>query len=120
MANTLRLDMAKLLVVEDEATLQQSLSRGLTEEGHVVVCTPLGKEAVRIANAGGIDAVLLDLMLPDADGLQVLQELRQTGFVQPILIMTARDAVQDRIRGLDCGADDYLVKPFVFDELLAR
>lgn len=112
--------MARLLVVEDEATLLHSLTRGLEEEGHQVVPVTTGTDGLRLALSGPVDAVILDLMLPDGDGLNVVASLRGQGFTKPILIVTARDAVDDRIVGLDTGADDYLVKPFVFNELLAR
>lgn len=112
--------MVRLLVVEDQLPLLRSLRQGLEEEGYSVMTADNGVDGCRFARSGGIDAVVLDLMLPDRDGLSVLRELRQSGFAQPVLIITARDAVEDRVRGLDSGADDYLVKPFAFTELLAR
>ncbi|MCA9036561.1 MAG: response regulator transcription factor [Planctomycetaceae bacterium] len=112
--------MARLLVVEDQAALLQSLRRGLEEEGHAVFTAMGGTEAYMIATREPLDAVILDLALPDGDGLSTMRRLRDEGFVKPIIIVTARDSVQDRIIGLDSGADDYLVKPFSFDELLAR
>ena len=112
--------MARLLVIEDKAELQQTLKRGLEEEGYEVVAVGNGAEAERIALSHPFDAVLLDLMLPDRDGLQILRQLRKNRFEQPVLIITARDAVEDRVSGLDSGADDYLAKPFAFAELLAR
>lgn len=112
--------MPRLLIVEDEAKLQQSLQRGLEAEGYEVVAVADSAGVQRIIPSQPIDLVLLDLMLPGRDGLQILRDLRSKGFKQPVLIMTARDAIKDRVAGLDSGADDYLVKPFSFDELVAR
>jgi len=112
--------MARLLVVEDQSSLLQSLRRGFEEEGHVVFTAMGGTEAYVTATREPLDAVILDLSLPDGDGLSTMKRLRSEGFVKPILIVTARDSIQDRIAGLDSGADDYLIKPFVFEELLAR
>ena len=112
--------MARLLVVEDQKKLQRSLQRGLTEEGYEVVSAPNGEEGYYQATTEPFDAVVLDLMLPGRGGLEVLRDLRSRGFKKPVLILTARDAIEDRVAGLDAGADDYLVKPFAFAELLAR
>jgi two-component system copper resistance phosphate regulon response regulator CusR len=112
--------MARLLVVEDQNALRNSLQKGLEEEGHMVYTAMSGVEAYALASKEPLDAILLDLLLPDGDGLQTLRQLRHDGFAKPILIVTARDALQDRILGLDSGADDYLVKPFAFTELVAR
>ncbi len=112
--------MARLLVIEDQKNLQRSLQRGLTEEGYEVVSALNGEEGYYQATTEPFDAVVLDLMLPGRNGLEVLRDLRSKGFRKPVLILTARDAVEDRVTGLDAGADDYLVKPFAFDELLAR
>lgn len=112
--------MARLLVVEDQNALRNSLQKGLEEEGHTVLTAMTGVEAYTLASKEPLDAILLDLLLPDGDGLQTLCQLRHDGFTKPILIVTARDALQDRILGLDSGADDYLVKPFAFSELVAR
>ncbi len=112
--------MARLLVVEDQEPLLLSLKRGLEEEGHDVLASSTGREGFRLASREPLDAAILDLMLPDGDGLDLLQRLRGNGFVKPILVVTARDSIQDRIVGLDRGADDYLIKPFDFGELLAR
>jgi two-component system, OmpR family, copper resistance phosphate regulon response regulator CusR len=112
--------MARLLVVEDQKKLLNSLRRGLEEEGYEVVGVATGEQGYYTATTEPIDAIVLDLMLPGRDGMQVLRDLRARGFAKPILILTARDAVEDRVRGLDSGADDYLVKPFAFAELLAR
>jgi two-component system copper resistance phosphate regulon response regulator CusR len=112
--------MARLLVVEDQKKLLASLKRGLDAEGYDVVTASTGEEALASAAGAALDAIVLDLMLPGRDGMDVLRELRLKGFHQPILILTARDAVEDRVQGLDEGATDYLVKPFAFAELLAR
>jgi DNA-binding response OmpR family regulator len=112
--------MTRLLVIEDEPKLLRSLQRGLEEEGYTVLPAANGVDGLRRASSEPVDAVILDLMLPGRDGLSLLRELRGNGRSLPVLIVTARDAVVDRIIGLDSGADDYLVKPFAFNELLAR
>jgi DNA-binding response OmpR family regulator len=112
--------VTRILVVEDERKVLRSLERGLRAEGYDVIAASTGEEGFRQATGQPFDCVLLDLMLPGRDGLQVLADLRQMGNMVPILILTARDAVEDRVIGLDAGADDYLVKPFAFAELLAR
>jgi two-component system, OmpR family, copper resistance phosphate regulon response regulator CusR len=112
--------MTRLLVIEDQKKLQKSLQQGLIEEGYEVVSALTGEEGYFRATTETFDAVLLDLMLPGRTGLEVLRQLRSRGFTKPILILTARDAVEDRVSGLDAGADDYLVKPFAFAELVAR
>lgn len=112
--------MARLLVIEDQKKLQRSLQRGLSEEGYDVVSALSGEEGYFQATTDSFDAVILDLMLPGRSGFEVLRELRGRNFNKPILILTARDAVEDRVAGLDAGADDYLVKPFAFAELVAR
>ncbi|MBX6311751.1 MAG: response regulator transcription factor, partial [Isosphaeraceae bacterium] len=112
--------MAKVLIVEDQPRQLDSLRRGLEAEGYEVVTASSGEEGLAQATGEDIDAVVLDLMLPERDGMEVLRELRSGGFAKPILILTARDAVEDRVRGLDEGANDYLVKPFAFAEFLAR
>jgi len=110
-----------LLLVEDDARLGRLLTRMLQEERHLVELTASGEEALEIAEAnGGIDAMVLDIGLPDISGTDVARRLRAKGSRLPILMLTARDAVEDRVRGLDAGADDYLVKPFAFQELSAR
>ena len=96
------------------------LRRGLTEEGHAVDLAPNGEEALWIAGAVDYDAVVLDLMLPGIDGVEVCRSLRERGVWAPVLMLTARDGVDDRVAGLDAGADDFLLKPFAFAELLAR
>ena len=110
----------RLLVIEDEVKLAQYLHKGLTENGHVVDAVQDGIEGRRMALGGEYDLVLLDVMLPGVDGFGVLAAMRQAGRRTPVLMLTARDRVEDRVRGLEQGADDYLVKPFAFSELLAR
>ncbi len=110
----------RLLVIEDEVKLAQYLHRGLSENGHVVDVARDGIEGRRLATGGDYDLVLLDLMLPGVDGFGVLASIRSTNRQLPVLMLTARDKVEDRVRGLEQGADDYLVKPFAFSELLAR
>lgn len=112
--------MIRVLIVEDEIRLRKSLSNGLIEEGYVVVESEDGNEALSLAGPDSFDLLLLDVMLPGRDGFEVLSEIRAKGCQQPVLLLTARDDVKDRVRGLDLGADDYLVKPFAFEELLAR
>ena len=110
----------RILVVEDEARVQSFLKRGLTEAGMAVDVVSNGESALQDARSAPYDAIVLDLTLPGLDGLEVLQELRAEGSSIPVLILTARDSVNDRVHGLDAGADDYLVKPFAFAELLAK
>ncbi|MBX7223278.1 MAG: response regulator transcription factor [Blastocatellia bacterium] len=110
----------RILVVEDEPKVARFLTRGLEEEFYAVDVAHDGEAGLYLAEINHYDLIVLDWMLPKKDGLQVLQELRQRGSQTLVLLLTARDAVKDRIRGLDCGADDYLTKPFVFEELLAR
>ena len=110
----------RLLVVEDEPKLAQYLHKGRTENGHVVDVAPDGIEGRRLATGGEYDLVLLDVMLPGIDGFGVLRALRAQSRHTPVLMLTARDKVEDRVLGLEQGADDYLVKPFAFSELLAR
>ena len=112
--------MARLLVVEDEPKMQRILQRSLESEGYQVVLSSNGDEGHEILARGGFDGVILDWMLPGRDGLEILKEIRQSGSRVPVLLLTARDAIEDRVAGLDCGADDYLVKPFATVELLAR
>ena len=110
----------RILVVEDEKKLGELLGRGLREEGYATDVTDRGEEALWMARAVPYDAIVLDVMLPGADGFEICQQLRAAGIWTPVLMLTARDAVDDRIEGLDAGSDDYLTKPFAFEELLAR
>jgi two-component system OmpR family response regulator len=110
----------RILVVEDEIRLATILRRSLTEDGHAVDLAASGEEALDWAQAAQYDAIVLDIMLPGIDGLTVCRTLRQRHVQTPILLLTARDTVPDRVAGLDSGADDYLVKPFAFAELAAR
>jgi len=112
--------MPRVLVIEDDPKILRSLDRGLRAEGYEVVTAATGEEGGRLAAGGRFDCLVLDLLLPGRGGLDVLADLRHSGGGVPVLILTARDAVEDRVRGLDAGADDYLVKPFHFAELLAR
>ena len=112
--------MACLLIVEDQKKLLASLQRGLREEGYEVVTAATGEEGYYQATTAAVDLMILDVMLPKRNGFQVLSDLRQHGFSKPVLMLTARDGVDDRVLGLDAGADDYLVKPFAFAELVAR
>jgi two-component system OmpR family response regulator len=110
----------RILVVEDELKMAGLLRRGLLEEGHAVDVAPTGDDALWMARAIPYDAIVLDLMLPGVDGVEVCRRMREAGVWSPVLMLTARDAVEDRVAGLDAGADDYLPKPFSFAELLAR
>jgi DNA-binding response OmpR family regulator len=111
--------MTRILVVEDQRSLLRNLVRGLEEEGYEVLQAASVSEA-RAALTHAPEILVLDVMLPDGSGVELLQQLRAEGYSQPILVLTARDSVDDRVSGLDAGADDYLVKPFSFNELLAR
>jgi two-component system, OmpR family, response regulator len=110
----------RLLIAEDDAKLARSLARGLRAEGYAVDVVGTGDDALANARVYDYDAIVLDIMLPGVDGLSVCRELRDRERWAPVLVLTARDGVVDRIQGLDGGADDYLVKPFDFGELLAR
>ena len=110
----------KILVVEDDAKVAGFIDHGLREEGNVVDVARDGDEATMLAHVNDYDIILLDVLLPKKSGFQVAAELRREGRSTPILMLTSRDAVEDVVRGLDAGADDYLAKPFKFDELLAR
>src|SRR5262249_42126849 len=112
--------MPRVLVVEDQKRLLVSLRRGLEEEGFEVETAPTGEEGYYVATTRPPDVLVLDIMLPGRDGFRVLGDLRAGGFSRPVLLLTSRDAVEDRVKGLDAGADDYLVKPFAFAELVAR
>ncbi|MHB1327701.1 MAG: response regulator transcription factor [Gemmatimonadales bacterium] len=110
----------KVLLVEDDRKVAGFIEQGLKEEGYVVDVAPDGDEATMLAHVYDYDVILLDVMLPKKNGFQVALELRREGRNTPILMLTSRDAGEDIVRGLDAGADDYLTKPFRFDELLAR
>ena len=110
----------RALVVEDEIKMAALIRRGLVEEGYAADVARTGEEALWMARATPYDAIVLDLMLPGRDGQEVCRELRESGVWSPILMLTARDGVEDVVQGLDSGADDYLTKPFSFAELLAR
>jgi two-component system OmpR family response regulator len=110
----------RVLIVEDEVKLAALLRRGLAEEAHAVDVAGTGEDALWMARATQYDAIVLDLMLPGVAGIEVCRQLRKAGVWSPVLMLTARDGVEDRIGGLDAGADDYLTKPFAFAELLAR
>src|SRR5260370_4804442 len=110
----------RILIVEDEKRIQDFLSRGLESAGYAVDVAGDGNTALELVHGTEYDLVILDLNLPDTDGLSVLEKIRNRKVSPPVLILSARDTVDDRVRGLELGADDYLVKPFAFVELLAR
>jgi len=110
----------RVLIVEDEPKMSKLLARGLGEEGHAADVAATGEEALWMAGTERYDVIVLDVMLPGLDGFATCRELRAREIWTPVLMLTARDATEDRIEGLDTGADDYLVKPFAFGELLAR
>jgi two-component system, OmpR family, response regulator len=112
--------VVRVLIVEDSEKMASLLKRGLEEEGYAVDVAATGSDAVWMATENTNDAVVLDVMLPDMDGFEVCRRIRAAGSWSPVLMLTARDAVNDRVRGLDVGADDYLTKPFAFVELAAR
>ncbi len=110
----------RILVVEDERRIADFICKGLSEQGYAVDVATDGEEALAWSDTAAFDAIVLDVMLPVRNGIEVCRLLRQRGMHTPILMLTARDAIEDRVLGLDSGADDYLVKPFAFAELLAR
>ncbi|MEL7561567.1 response regulator transcription factor [Dehalogenimonas sp. 4OHTPN] len=112
--------MVRILVVEDERRLAQIIKRGLEEAGYAVDNAFDGIEGQALAESTSYDLIILDVMLPKQDGVQTCRELRNRKIAAPVLMLTARDAIEDRVAGLDAGADDYMIKPFAFSELLAR
>jgi len=110
----------RILVIEDEAKISHALKEGLERAQYEVATARTGEEGFYLASTQSFDLVLLDLMLPGRDGLEIMATLRSREWKTPVMILTARDALSDRVQGLDAGADDYLVKPFAFPELLAR
>src|SRR5262245_8538308 len=112
--------MTRVLVVEDERKVLRSLERGLQGAGYEVLTAANGDDGLQLALSKPVDCVVLDILLPGRSGLDVLAGLREAGRTFPVLLLTARDSIEDRVQGLDTGADDYLVKPFAFAELLAR
>ena len=110
----------RILLVEDEIKVSNALSEGLRAEGYEVTWAQTGEEGFFHASSQGFDLIVLDVMLPGRDGIEVLQTLRKQGSQTPVLLLTAKDTIEDRVLGLDAGADDYLVKPFAFAELSAR
>jgi two-component system, OmpR family, copper resistance phosphate regulon response regulator CusR len=110
----------RILVVEDEKKTAQYLKKGLSEHGFITDIAENGEDGLHLALTGDYTLIILDIMLPDRDGWSVITEIRRSGKQIPVIFLTARDSVQDRVRGLESGADDYLIKPFAFSELLAR
>ncbi len=117
---TARTPHATILIIEDEETIVEFLRTGLRYEGYQVEVAGTGQEGLRKARPEKVDLVILDLMLPDRDGFEVCRVLREGGFDRPIIMLTARKEISDKVKGMDLGADDYITKPFSFDELLAR
>jgi DNA-binding response OmpR family regulator len=116
----LNVTLVRILIIEDEAKTAQAIRRGLRGEGYDALVARTGEEGLSRLEAEAFDLVVLDWRLPGCDGISILRSLRARGTRPPVLLLTARDAVEDRVRGLDSGADDYLLKPFAFAELLAR
>jgi len=110
----------RILVIEDERKIASFIKRGLREEGYTVDTAFDGEEGYRLTAENEYDLVILDVMLPKRDGISLCRQMRQDGMAAPVLMLTAKDSVQDKVKGLDAGADDYLTKPFAFEELLAR
>lgn len=112
--------MRRVLIVEDHQKLLRSLRRGLELHGFEVLATETGEAGYDLALTQNVDALILDLMLPDRNGFEILRDLRQAGFHKPVLILTAKDSPEDRRRGQSCGADGFMAKPFAFSDLLTR
>jgi DNA-binding response OmpR family regulator len=110
----------RILIIEDERKLAEAIGAGLKGDGYEVILAHTGEAGLRHLHEEAVDLILLDVMLPRVGGLEVLREIRRNGFKLPVLILTSKGSVEDRVRGLDSGADDYLTKPFAFPELLAR
>ncbi|HVZ37886.1 MAG TPA: response regulator transcription factor [Candidatus Kapabacteria bacterium] len=110
----------KLLIIEDEKKVAKFIEQGLREEHYEIICAYDGEQGLEMALTGDFDGIVLDLMLPKRDGISLLREFRARGMTTPVLILTAKGTIQDKITGLDSGADDYLAKPFHFEELTAR
>jgi two-component system copper resistance phosphate regulon response regulator CusR len=110
----------RILVIEDEKKIASFIKRGLKEEGYMIDVAYDGEEGYRLSRENDYDLILLDIMLPKRDGISLCRQLRDDGVTTPVLMLTAKDSVQDKVTGLDSGADDYLTKPFAFEELLAR
>ena len=110
----------RILIVEDEKKISDFIRRGLKEEGYAVDTACDGEEGLFLANTNDYDLILLDLMLPKIDGLTLCRKLKKDGVKSPVIMLTAKDTIKDKVAGLDSGADDYLIKPFAFEELLAR
>jgi DNA-binding response OmpR family regulator len=115
-----KLEAVRILLVEDESKVSSFIQRGLEEEHYAVDLAEDGEEAVNMVDVYDYDIVLLDIMLPKMDGLSVLSHIRRAGKTIPVILLTARDMTEDKVKGLDMGADDYITKPFAFEELLAR
>lgn len=113
-------ERVRILVVEDEPKLANAIREGLEDDKYDVAVANSGEEGFYLLHSGGFDLLLLDIMLPGRNGFEVVRQVRRSGLAVPVLMLTARDSVDDRVQGLDAGADDYLVKPFAFPELLAR
>src|SRR5689334_20646896 len=110
----------RILLVEDEPKIAKALEEGLAAESHAIRVAATGESGFYLASSEAFDVVILDVMLPDRSGFDIVSAMRKQGLRVPVLLLTARDAVEDRVTGLDAGADDYLVKPFAFSELSAR
>lgn len=116
----MKVRIMRILVIEDEVSLLKIITRRLTEEGYVVDAVKNGRDGESYLFSGDYDCIILDIMIPFIDGLTLLRKMRAKKIMTPVLLLTAKDSIEDRVIGLDTGADDYLIKPFSFDELLAR